>query len=58
MNASGQIPNMSEARIVQDLHGFGTARSHLADRDDLLVHIKLVDPSRQFGKRDQLSANV
>ena len=58
MNSAGQIPNMGEACLMQDLRCFDAPLPHLADRHNILIHIEFIQPLGQLGKRDQLPANI
>src|SRR5208283_799831 len=58
VNATGEAAHVGEPSLAENLHCLCTARSHLAQRDDLATGIKFPHARRQLVQGNQLPADV
>src|ERR1700691_5755259 len=58
VDAAAQIAHFPESILLQQFDCLHAARTHLADGNDFLASVKLVEALRQLRQRNQMSANV
>ena len=58
IDAAGQVVDLCEPRLAEEVSSLGAASAHLAVDDDLPAGVELADPLWQVIQRDQVAANV
>jgi hypothetical protein len=58
VNSTRKVPHLIKTCFVKQLHGLGAAWTHLANCDNLLIHIEFIHAARQLGQRNKVSPDI